>query len=108
MNMQPAELATVSIVGWLAGGAALIGYGLLTGAIRSDGLLRDGTTGEITADRMQMLVLTLSGAISYAIDALGHIGESALPEISTSLLATFGVSQLLFLVPKFLRRQRSN
>jgi hypothetical protein len=105
--LQPAELATVSIVGWLVGGAIMIAYGLLTGAIRSDGILRDRATGEITPDRMQLLVLTLGGAISYVIDALDHLGDSRLPEISTPLLATFGVSQLFFLIPKFLRQQRS-
>jgi hypothetical protein len=105
--LQPAELATISIVGWLLGGGILIAYGLLTCAIRSDGILLDGVTGEVTPDRMQLLVLTLGGTISYVIDALNHIGDLRLPEISTALLATFGVSQLLFLIPKFLRQQRS-
>jgi hypothetical protein len=105
--LQPAELATISIAGWLAGGAALIFHGLMNGAIRMDGILRDRTTDEVTPDRVQLLIVTVSGTIAYVIDALEHIGADQLPEISTAMLATVGASQLLFLIPKFIRSVRS-
>ncbi len=106
--MQPAELASVSITGWLAGGAALILYGLMKGAIRTDGVLRDGTTGEITPDRVQLLLVTVSGTIGYVIDALDHVGAAKLPDISPTMLTAVSASQLLFLIPKFIRRVRSS
>jgi hypothetical protein len=106
--MQPAELASVSITGWLAGGAAMIFYGLMKGAIRTDGVLRDGTTGEITPDRVQLLLVTVSGTIAYVIDALDHVGAGKLPDISPTMLTAVSASQLLFLVPKFIRSVRSS
>jgi hypothetical protein len=105
--LQPAELATISIAGWLAGAAALVFYGLMNGAIRANGILRDGTTCEVTPDRVQLLIVTLSGTIAYVIDALDHLGAEKLPEISPGMLTAVGASQLLFLIPKFIRRRSS-
>jgi hypothetical protein len=106
--LQPAELAAVSITGWLAGGAALISYGLMKGSIRTDGVLRDGATGEITPDRVQLLLVAVSGTIAYVIDALDHVGADQLPEISPTMLMAVSASQLLFLIPKFIRRLGSS
>ena len=106
--MQPAELATISIAGWLAGGAALIFHGLMSGAIRTVGILRDSTTREITPDRVQLLIVTVSGTVAYVMDALDHLGAERLPDISPAMLTAVGASQLLFLIPKFIRRVRSS
>jgi hypothetical protein len=103
--MSPDELAACSIGAWTAGLWSLIFYGLLTGAIRTQGMLRDDPPGPLTADRAQLLVVSLGGAMAYIGSALAHVGDAKLPEVPAVMVASVSSSQLIYLVPKFMRRK---
>jgi len=106
------SLYSVLIVAWLAGVAALIGYRLLSGDIRTDGLLGENGGGGSTPERVQMLIATLIAVGGYAIMVLDARAEAtqaltALPEPPTSLIVIFGGSQALYLAGKLSRKARN-
>jgi len=102
----PMEAATWLMVAWFGTVAALVLYGLLTGRIDTRGLLSETQTDGTTADRGQLLTLTVGGAGAYVMDALSHVGETSLPEIPGPWLAVAGASQIVYLAPKIMRRMR--
>jgi hypothetical protein len=102
----PMEAATWLMVAWFAVVAAIVVYGLLTGRIHARGLLSETHADGTTADRGQLLMLTVGGAGAYVMDALSHVGENSLPEIPGPWLAVAGASQIVYLAPKVMRRMR--
>lgn len=100
----PVELIMWSMVAWLAAVTSIVLYGLLTGSIRTDGLLRERSETPIVADRTQLFLFSLGGAGAYLLFAFGHVGAPALPDIPPSWVALIGGSQVLYLAPKLMRR----
>lgn len=101
---------SVLIAAWLAGVAALIGYRLLSGDIRTDGLLGDGDGP--TPERVQMLIATLITVGGYLVTVLDARAEAAqaltaLPDPPTSLIVIFGGGQALYLAGKLTRKAQN-
>ncbi|MSP00736.1 MAG: hypothetical protein EXR07_06770 [Acetobacteraceae bacterium] len=80
---------------------ALIGYRLLTGQIRTTGLLLDNV-GAFSPSRLQMLLSTTFGAGFYLFASLrgGNAGTD-LPGTLPTLLAFLGGSHALYLTQKW-------
>jgi hypothetical protein len=83
-------------IGFLLGGLLLVViYQMLTGKINLNGLLTEGRTREISPARVQLLVLTLAGALFYIYKATTTPG--GLPEIPQELLLFLGGSHIVYL-----------
>lgn len=80
---------------------ALVAYRLLTGRIRTAGLLTGPAGAALQPDRVQSLYLTLLTAAAY-VALCTRAG--ALVEPPLLLLAAQGGSQVLYLIGKFLHR----
>ena len=101
----------VEIVQWevflfLGGLAAIMAHKMVTGRINTTNLLADKETGELSSSRVQLLVLTVLGVISYLVLVADHAAANAgsLPEIPDSLVAVVGGSNAVYLVAKGLGR----
>ncbi len=103
---MPGLVTTVMwiVVGWLAAATGMVVYGLLTGNIRTRGLLSEKAGGAVQADRVQLLALSLGGVGAYVMYALGHLGEGTLPAVPSSWVGIVGGSQAIYLIPKIMRR----
>lgn len=95
-----------STLAWLAAVTGIVFYGLLTGRIRTDGLLRDTAQSSLAPDRIQLLMMSLSGALAYLAYALHTIGADSLPPVPPTFVGLMGGSQLVYLAPKIIRRLR--
>lgn len=87
-------------IGVLVGSLVLIAaYQMLTGHINLRGLLTESGSSEVSSARLQLLVLTLAGALYYI-----YITASAgkLPEIPQELLLLLGGSHIVYLGNKTL------
>ncbi len=80
--------------------AALLGYWMLIGKINVQGLLSDKSDGSLSPGRVQLLILTLSGALFY----LGQVfhDPSRLPNVPPELLLIIGGSHVVYLGGKSL------
>jgi len=82
----------------LAALAVMVAYRLLTGQIKTKGLLRDKVSGRpITVARLQMLIATLILALYYLAMV---IEKQELPVMQQRYLLALGVSHLLYLSGK--------
>ena len=93
----------------LAGLAAAVVYQLLTGHIRTRGMLHDksagrdeGRPGQFSPARLQLLVFTLGGALYYLLLVLGGDTPGKFPPLPTELLLALGGSHGLYLGGKLL------
>ena len=81
----------------------LVGHRLITGQINTAGLLRD-EDWRISPERVQLLLTTLAGLVTYVAAALSARGGEAvpiIPEIPDTLLAAMGGSHGLYLLRKW-------
>ncbi len=80
--------------------AALLGYWMLIGKINMQGLLSDKPDGSLSPGRVQLLSLTLFGALFY----LGQVLQdpSRLPNVPQELLLIIGGSHAVYLGGKSL------
>ncbi len=75
----------------------LIGYRILTGQIRTSGLLAaKGREAGISPARIQLLVFTLTGAFYYLTGVLDNPTSGELPDIPQQLLLALGGSNLFY------------
>lgn len=100
----PVAFLSWSLTSYLAILAGFLFYGLLSGRIVVDGILEDTLARGLSADRVQLLTVSLSGAGAYSLYALEHVGATRLPDIPGQYLAIVGSSQGLYLVFKIMRR----
>jgi hypothetical protein len=84
---------------WLAGLVMAVAFCIVGRRISLQGLLTEPLTGKsATVSRPQMLLVTLSGAVTFVASAVANIGTTnQFPEIPTSLLAVVGGSQVVYL-----------
>ncbi len=73
-------------------------YQILTGTINMKYLLSDKETGMLSTSRIQLLVLTIAGAIGYI--ALAAESDGQLPTPDTNLLLFMGGSNSIYLATK--------
>ena len=89
------NLSEAMIWGFVGALAAIVLFKMAAGTINTRGLLRDKETGEFSPGRLQLLLLTLAGALAYVNDV-----TAARPyklEAPEELLALVGASNLLYL-----------
>ncbi|HWT79735.1 MAG TPA: hypothetical protein VN648_13200 [Candidatus Methylomirabilis sp.] len=102
--MTPALLIGDATSLFLISMLALVGYRLLTGAIRLDGLFHErDAAGRLVYSpaRLQLLLVTLVGIAQYFVQLSQRPANlSELPGIDTSTLSGLGGSQALFLASK--------
>ena len=104
------SLAQLGFSAVFAAAMAVVVYRLLTGGIRTAGLLRDKATGQVSPARIQLLVLTLVGAGTYlglVLEGLQHAASEAalgrelsLPSPPQELFWLLGGSQAIYLGAK--------
>lgn len=76
----------------------VVGYQLLTGRINTKKLLHNKTTDRPSPGRVQLLMLTLVGALYYLLTTAENPRE--LPDIPNELLLILGGSNLIYLTGK--------
>ena len=82
--------------------AAVVTYRLLVGTINTRGLIRDKITGRaISPGRLQLLVMTVGGALYYLSLVLSNTKVGEFPEVPKELLLTLGGSHAFYLAGKF-------
>ena len=96
-------MTSILLTAPLVAGASVVAYGLLTGRIKSAGMLRDTAGSAPCAERVQLLVLAFGGTAAYTFYALGHVGEARLPDIPSSWVGIAGGSQIIYVVSKLMR-----
>jgi hypothetical protein len=79
----------------LAGLMFVVAYQILTQRISTKGLLSDTQTGAPSPARVQLLVVTLIGALFYILQAVGD--PTRLPEIPQELLLILTGSNAVYL-----------
>jgi len=97
-------IASGGIAAYFALLTALVGYRLLTGKIRTRGVL-DGPNGRLSALRVQSLLFTALalGVFLAGLPAALASGRAALPELPGQLVWLFAASQLVYLAGKAAR-----
>ncbi|MFO1159919.1 MAG: hypothetical protein U1E60_13850 [Reyranellaceae bacterium] len=103
-------MSVTDLTPWLAAGAGLavlilaltIAYKIVTGTIDVTKLLSDGTTGQASTSRFQLVVFSFVIAFSYLIVLINGLSTAGgkLPEIPWSLLALLGVSAATYAAGK--------
>jgi hypothetical protein len=66
--------------------AGTILFGMLTGRIQLDGLLRTEKDAPVGFERLQLLAVTLLFAVGYVVTSLSRGPDDSLPDIQTPLL----------------------
>lgn len=81
----------------------------LIGKINLKGLLKDKRNQKSSPGRIQLLVLTITGAGMYLMEVLSsqNVDSGMLPPVSSDLLAILGGSNVVYLSGKFLSATRS-
>ena len=76
----------------------IVGYQLLTGRIKTRGLLRDKMNGRaLSPGRLQMLMATVSVASYYVLLIFANKRPGTFPEVPRSLLMILGGSHAFYL-----------
>ena len=96
------------LAGWLALLAVLIFYRLVTGGIRTQGLLSRVIDGRPVPERVQILVSSVVVIVGYALTVLQEVSNAttplkSLPDVPTELIVIFAGSQAIYLSGKLSR-----
>jgi hypothetical protein len=92
----------IEMIGFLGLLGAVIAYQLLTRQIRLDGIfLRPGSKGEVSPERVQLLMSTLLLSMNYVHDVAKSTG-GMMPDVSEQWLYVFGASSGTYLGVKAL------
>jgi hypothetical protein len=110
MDNQITHLGEFLFWGVLGAAAFLLTLKAATGRINLQGLLQSGVERNMSAARVQLLLLTLIAAFGYlgiAVTAAAtlancspDLGSCSLPDVPTSILATLGGSSGFYLGAK--------
>jgi hypothetical protein len=74
--------------------AFMVGYRLLTGQIKTKGLLQDKVTKEFSPGRLQMLIATACTAIYFVVQVMQ---TEKLPELTQKFMLALAGSHVLYL-----------
>ena len=86
----------------MTGLALVVGFQILTGKINVQGLLNDKSSdGGFSPGRLQLLVFTIGGAVSYLFLVLDNPKLGQFPDVPNELLLVLGGSNLFYLAGKF-------
>lgn len=101
--MSPIDFIQGTTITFLSVLALTLAYLMLVRRINLSGLLhcRDG---RISPGRVQALVATLAGAVSYLLTLSSYSDTGSLPPVPDDLLAIFGGSCSLYLAEKMWAR----
>lgn len=78
--------------------AAIVAYQLVTGRIRTRGLLRDKMNGRaLSPGRLQLLMATAAGALYYLLLIFANEKPGEFPEVPRALLLLVGGSHVFYL-----------
>ncbi len=98
--------AEYAVWAWLGSLAFLIAYRLLNGRIELRGLLQRQSRTGVDPAKVQLVVLTVTGAFFYLGIVLSHAfprdatGHPTLPDVPDYMLAALGGGNVLFLAAK--------
>jgi hypothetical protein len=105
------DLLSFVLLAWLACLAVALVYEMFVGAIQMNGLFatdvdNDGIADEFHPERVQMLLISAVGLVSYAFMAMdAAIASKAalpmLPEVPDELVMLLGASNTMYLTGKF-------
>lgn len=101
---MPGTLLMWVLITWLTAMSALLVYRVVVGQITLNGLLTiDGRT--FSPERLQLLLITVAGAVTYAGQALstGQLPAMESPG-DAGLFAALAGSHAIYLVGKLMRR----
>jgi hypothetical protein len=82
----------------LTASAAVLAYKVFSGELRTTGLLTDKQLGGLSQVRVQLLIITISSAAFYLIEAVkaAHLGNNSLPDIPQQWLVVAGLSNSIY------------
>lgn len=87
---------------FVVGLALIVVFQILTGKINVKGLLHETSSDhDFSPGRLQLLVITVAGALSYLSLVLGSPESGRFPDIPNELLLVLGGSNLFYLAGKF-------
>lgn len=106
--MSPDQLVQWALEVWIAVLAAVFAYRLVTGGIRTDGLLSVMPGRQVEPERIVLLIATVAGAAYYAMAGLEAAGSAdgnagSLPDVPDEVLFLFGGGQFFYLTGKLTR-----
>lgn len=76
---------------------SIIAFQLITGRIETKGLLADKSTGNLSPARIQLLVLTLTGAFFYLFKVIQNTELTKFPNFPKELLYLIGGSNFIYI-----------
>ena len=76
---------------------AVVGYKILVGVIKTDGILSDKITGQFSPGRLQLLLVTIGTAAYYLFEILSAGESSAMPPVPEVVLWAVGTSNAGYL-----------
>jgi hypothetical protein len=84
----------------------LVGYRLITGQIRTAGMLCDDN-GDLSAERVQLLLASVAGLAAYGALVLSSraTGTPAFPDVPDNLLPLLGGSHGIYLLRKWMSQR---
>jgi hypothetical protein len=84
---------------WLVGLLLAVAFAIVSRRVSLQGLLTEPLTGKMaTVSRPQLLVVTLTGAVTFIATAVANIGgTNQFPDVPTWLLAVVGGSHVVYL-----------
>ena len=101
--MSPDKILALQLSAFAYGLAVIVLFQLLTGRINMQGLLgaKDGLTN-VSPERVQLLVLTISAGIAY-ISQISNSNGTTLPDVPNTWLYLFGGSSSVYAAGKLWR-----
>lgn len=101
---MPADAARVIAVVFVSAIALIVAFRLLSGGIKTEGLLEVTTNDGFSPARLQLLLATFGGAGFYLLQILETAGQSQFPAVPEELLLLLGASNSGYLAAKVYTR----
>jgi len=95
----------VLVIGFLVALISIVAIKMLLGKIVLSGLIHDKETNAFSPGRLQLLVVTVTGAISYYSSIFVAKDLTAFPPVPTELLVILGISNAGYLGGKIYSRR---
>ncbi len=99
-----ALIGKVIVIGFVVALISIVAVKMFVGQITLSGLIHDKETNTLSPGRLQLLVVTLIGALSYYSKIIGADDLTTFPPVPTELLIVLGVSNAGYLGGKLYSR----